>query len=105
MKRFIGILLAVCMVMTMLPTAFAEGTEILEINNLNDLKAFRDSVNAGNKYSNKTVNLNADIDLNGETWTPIASFAGTFDGNNYTISNFKLDSTNADAGFFNRNIQ
>ena len=101
MKRFIGILLAVCLLMTMLPTAFAEGTEILEINNLADLKAFGDSANNGNTYSGKTVNLNTDIDMNGEEWTPISKFAGKFNGNNHTISNFTIDATAGHGGFFN----
>lgn len=31
--------------------------------------------------------LTADISLEGETWTPIGSYAGTFDGNYHCISN------------------
>ncbi len=40
--------------------------------------------------------LDADIDLNGEEWLPIAAFGGIFDGNGHTISNFKVsDATEA----------
>lgn len=54
-------------------------------------------VNEGNNFANKTVVLNADIDLAGHAWTPIGSgvagadgitsggFLGTFDGNNHVI--------------------
>ena len=54
-------------------------------------------VNEGNNFANKTVVLNADIDLAGHAWTPIGSgvagadgitsggFFGTFDGNNHVI--------------------
>ena len=35
--------------------------------------------------------LTADIDLGGEDWTPITSFSGTFDGNGYTISGFRIN--------------
>ena len=56
--------------------------------------------NAGNNFSGKTVTLMADIDLGGKTWTPIKNFLGTFNGNNYTISNFHLDATKDHAGFF-----
>ena len=78
------------------------------INNIDDLKFFRDSVNNGNKYNGQYVKLNADIDLNNEEWTPIAdmnvdkaSFIGTFDGGNHTISNLKISSYNKNgAGFF-----
>ena len=33
--------------------------------------------------------LTADISLEGETWTPIGSYAGTFDGNYHCISNLQ----------------
>jgi len=83
----------------------AAATELI-IDTPEELAEFAQIVNgthatiAKDTFSGKTVKLGADIDLSGITWTPVASFAGTFDGNNYTISNFKLDSTNADAGFF-----
>ncbi len=68
------------------------------IENLNDLKAFRDDVNAGNTYEGKYVALTDDINLTGEAWTPIGTsiydkapadakmFAGNFDGGNHTIT-------------------
>ncbi len=73
------------------------------INNLADLKAFRDSVNAGETYKGKTVYLNADIDLAGEDWTPIScpmsetwvGFQGVFDGQGHTISNLKINRPDA----------
>lgn len=62
-----------------------------------DLKAFRDRVNAGNSYKGKTVILAGDIELTGN-WTPIGvaansprPFSGTFDGGGHTISNLKMD--------------
>ena len=52
---------------------------------------------SANIFDNKTVYLAADIDLEGAEWTPIGdyafsrtSFNGVFDGQNYTISNFKV---------------
>jgi len=68
------------------------------INNLDDLKKFRDAVNAGVTYEGEYVLLTDDIDLSGEVWTPIGisnydktpdkatMFAGNFDGGNHTIS-------------------
>lgn len=68
-----------------------------------DLKAFRDRVNAGNSYQGKTVILAGDIELTGN-WTPIGiaaasprPFSGTFDGRGHTISNLKVD-TGPDSG-------
>jgi len=103
MKRFIGILLAVCMIITMLPTAFADGSALI-ISNLDDLKAFRDRVNSGETFDNQFVKLTTNIDLDGETWTPIGNgtnkFLGTFDGGNFTISNLYVDIDANNAGLF-----
>lgn len=37
--------------------------------------------------------LNADLDMTGIDWTPIAEFSGVLDGNGKTISNLTIDST------------
>ncbi len=75
---------------------YSSTTKVYSISNVNGLNYFRDSVNAGNRYSGKTVVLTADLDLEGESWTPIGdsvasypsvAFAGTFDGQDHTISN------------------
>ncbi len=70
------------------------------IYNLAGLKAFRDSVNAGNNYKSATILLEAGFDLGGEEdpWAPIgfsnseasATFAGTFDGQGYTLTNLYI---------------
>ena len=75
-------------------------TELI-INTYEELKTFRDSVNNGtNSYT--TVKLGADIDMNGDDWTPIGfnngngtikSFSGTFDGQGHVISNMKINIT------------
>ena len=80
-------------------------TEIT-IGSLEQLKKFRDSVNAGNGYEGTTVKLTADIDLEGEEWTPIGTsstkFKGVFDGDGHTIKNLKITSDNDGdkVGFF-----
>ncbi len=70
------------------------------INNVEELKAFRDAVNAGTSYAGKTVKLAADLDLSGEAnWEPIGNvaaypgkaFKGTFDGAGHTISHLTID--------------
>ncbi len=81
---------------------------VIEIDNAAQLGLFRDSVNKEeySKYIGKTVTLTNDIDLDGAEWTPIAwakQSEFTFDGNEKTISNFKVnvgtDGTKP-AGFF-----
>ena len=76
-------------------------TEVVEISNVAEFKAFRDAVNSGNQYSGKIVRLMVDLDLSSEAnWKPIGnlvsyptqSFDGIcFDGNNHTISNVTVN--------------
>lgn len=66
------------------------------IGNYAELVAFRDQVNSGRHFENVVVKLTADIDISGRPWTPIGAgdrntsntqyFAGTFDGNNHTVT-------------------
>ena len=89
------------------------GSEIVEISTVEQLKEFRDAVNSGTSYAGKTVKLTKDLDLQGEDWFPIGyntmasypgtAFKGDFDGCNHTISNVKVNSSMpeyATAGFF-----
>lgn len=56
-----------------------------------------------NSFEGKTINLQSDMYLEGNNWTPIANYArnadlanafkGTFNGNNHTISGLKVSST------------
>ena len=78
------------------------------VNNLAELKFFRDSVNNGNTYDGKYIQLTADIDLANEEWTPIGTssncFKGMFDGNGKTISNLFINwSTDYVSGGNNQN--
>ena len=50
-----------------------------------------------------TVEVTADIDLEGATIEPIASFAGTLDGNGHKIYNYKVASKSADSGLIIEN--
>lgn len=70
--------------------------ETIEIGSVEELKVFRDAVNAGNQYTYNKMLLTANLDLSGEAdWLPIGnltsypgqSFDGTFDGNGHSISN------------------
>lgn len=71
------------------------------ISNLVELIWFAEDANTGNNYAGKFVKLTADINLNSEPWTPIATFNGTFDGNNKTISNLVVNGEGkSNQGFF-----
>ena len=85
------------------------------ITTVEDLMKFAEEAQNG-KYDGKTdsvVSLDADLDLTGETWVPIAGrpignevpcFSGTFYGNNHVISGLDLSSAYNEqqyfAGFF-----
>ena len=95
-------------------TIFASGTgtesDPYVIKTLDQLKAFRDSVNGGKTYQWQFIRLDADMDLAGEEWEPIGitktveekaqdfSFQGTFDGNNHVIRNLTM--TSADLPYY-----
>lgn len=89
----------------------AEDNNVITITTGAELAAFAASVNNGNSYSGKTVQLGADINLGNQPWTSIGDcesgkyFRGTFDGKGYTIYNLSVDysndpSKNATAGLF-----
>ncbi len=69
--------------------------EDVTISSAAELVTFASRVNAGETSLNAT--LTADIDLTGQTWTPIGNstnkYAGTFDGQGYAITNFEYTST------------
>lgn len=74
---------------------FIEG-EYTRIKFASSLESIKDNM-AGNYI------LAEDLDLAGATWTPIVgengeAFTGTFIGNGYTISNFKMEAANRRAG-------
>ena len=84
------------------------------INDIDDLKWFRDDVNNGNDYKGLYVKLTADIDLNNEEWTPIGymgkAFKGNFDGGEFTVKNLKITKTTTNSaenntiGFFGKTL-
>ena len=58
------------------------------------LRAFAATTADGETYAGQYVALDADITLNGD-WTPIHSFAGTFDGRGHTVSGMTIGSQSA----------
>ena len=104
------------------PDVPVEG-ETISISNASELVTFATRVNSGDEAAAKaTVTLTADIDCSSLTsWTPIGNctlptwahnnvvtsgmlFTGTFDGQNHSIKNLKMNFTPSDAngawGFF-----
>lgn len=120
MKKFLSLLLVLCLCVGLLPVAaMAEGetnwsesadtswysdtsAASYTINTADQLAGLAQLVNNGNTFENKTIVLGADIDLSGKEWTPIGNgkrsgsgftdnaFQGTFDGNSKTISRLTI---------------
>ena len=70
---------------------------VYSVSNAAGLKWVAKQVNSGaNYFEGKTIVLAADIDLNGEEWTPIGSaymdhgFMGNFDGKGFAIKNLAI---------------
>ena len=78
------------------------------ITTADELTFFATQVNVNaNVYEGKFVALDADIDMNGVSFEVIGktienSFAGTFDGKNYTISNLYITDKTDYVGLFGR---
>ena len=75
------------------------------INTAAHLAGFAKLVNDGVSFSGKYIKLDANIDLNGQPWTPIGkgkSFRGHFNGNGKVIINMTVTASAGDdcAGFF-----
>ena len=61
-------------------TTLALSNGVYEINTIEELKLFRDAVNAGNSFRGETVKLMTSFDLNDEEWTPIGKNGAVFQG-------------------------
>ena len=88
-----------------------EDENIVKISDKASLEEFRNKVNSGEKYENKTIILTMDIDLQGNEsnkWTPIGNteenaFTGTFDGDGHKITNIYIDTASEYQGLFGYN--
>ena len=130
-KKVLSVLLVLCMMLSVVPmttyagdepSIFASGDGASEataytIATLEQLEAFRDSVNGGEKYESKYVKLTSDIDMltkygdgKGEggsnlSWTPIGSsfsnsFKGTFDGDGHYVNVYINNPGTTNQGLF-----
>ena len=109
--RALSLLLTLVMALGLLPgTAWAAENAVddpVNISSAEELKAFRDRVNGGERTLSAV--LTADIDLENEEWIPFnpqngyvtSAYAGTFDGAGHTISGLSInDSSTNGVGLF-----
>ena len=75
----------------------ADGSATYNVSNANGLAVLNDMMANKTAGKNIVVNLNADINFVGKTWTPVDSHADTsfsfaeLNGNGHTISNFTIN--------------
>lgn len=129
-RRLISLLLAVAVTLSLLPVMPADAqaetktpwngitkTEpaqvegVYQISSAEELAWFADYVNtlgdADTGLVDEDAVLTEDIDLGNQSWTPIGltayivdAYAGTFDGQNHTVSGLKMNATAANYGLF-----
>ena len=100
-RRFLSILLAILMLMTLLPVgAFADDPAAVAKIGSTEYTSLAAALAA--VHNGGPITLLRDIDLNNEPWTPLSrsNVGFTFDGDGHTISNLKVDSTSSSVGLF-----
>lgn len=81
-----------------LPAAAASDT--VTIATVQDLIDFSKQCTRDTWSQGITVELTADLDLNGSDFTPVPIFQGTFHGNGHTISGFSFEKKGSKTGLF-----
>jgi hypothetical protein len=91
----------VCVATAILPcgtvASAASNRDVLYISSAEDLIAFSEAVNSGDKFKGRLVIQTADIDLNNVPFTPIGIFKsgnyffGMYDGGGHSISNLVIN--------------
>ena len=84
---------------------YDENQDVFMLSNLRQLKGLADLVNGGISFENKTIKINENIDLDSIEWIPIGksspvAFAGTFDGQGYTISGYNITHNVENSGLY-----
>lgn len=84
-----------------------ELTEDMDIWNKADMESFRNKVNEGRTFEGRQARVKAEIDLENREWTPIGTentdFKGNFDGENHTINNLYINTTESLQALFRAN--
>ncbi len=73
------------------PGNFVKGESIIEVATADELLAAAEKIVARNGFAGKAIELTADIDMTGKTWTMVDKFSGTLDGNGFAIKNLQLN--------------
>ncbi len=103
-KRVPALILALaCLLALLAPGALAAETEenvTIHIRSLADLRKLAANCSLDTYSDHLTVILDTSLNLNGESFSPIPIFNGTFEGNHYSITGLSLASDGSNQGLF-----
>ena len=107
-RRLWAALLALCLVLTLTLPVFAEGEssaditekETYHIGTMDELLQLADYCRLDSWSENRTVMLDADLELTGSGFSGIPSFSGVFLGQGHVISGLSLVNDGSVVGFF-----
>ncbi len=99
-KRTIACMLTVLLIAALLIPTVSADDRIMHISNASELKKLAKYCQLDTYSEGLTVVLDNDIDLQGESFTPIPIFRGNFQGGGHTLSNFVLGTDGSNQGFF-----
>ncbi|MBP3401823.1 MAG: hypothetical protein J6K85_02060 [Clostridia bacterium] len=104
-NKIFGILLSLSVLLSVLFTALLPivsyaDEQIIYIGSAREFLDFAEKCSFDAWSKGKSFALSADISLEGENFSPIPSFSGTFDGKGYTISGVSISNAYSPAGLF-----
>lgn len=100
MKRTSGIFGLILITLLLLSLSNPSLAEEIHISTTQDLHQLASDASIDEWSRGKVVILQNDIDLNGESFTPIPIFGGRFDGEGHTISGLLIDEEGSNFGLF-----
>lgn len=83
-----------------IPAVQAAPADTVTISTAEELRQFAKNCSLDTWSQGKTVVLAADLDLEGEEFTPIPTFGGTFLGRGHTISGLRITAAGSTQGLF-----
>ena len=100
MKKFLTLLIALCFTVQFLPAVTAGAEEQITITGVEDFNAFVEKIRAGETALNAVMTENVDLAGSAEnTFAPIPSYGGVFDGGGHSISGLYINETGEAALF------
>ena len=102
MKQTISLTLSLLFLFSIFtPFTYAEDG-VVTIDSVEDLIRFSNACKLESYSADKVFSLAADLDLTDTGFTPVSYFAGTFYGNNHTITGLSIGGDGSRLGFFRR---